>query len=291
MHGLFMNEKMSEIHDVNVNDDSTWLISLTTIPRRIHTTLPRAIASIKRSIALSNVRVKIIINVPLQYAKWQEESKHIAMPATIANDPDIIVHRCAQDYGPATKLFGAIDYIDANELKRITHVLTIDDDIEYTDPHFLTFFKNARSVHPNCAIPCASICLLHPPYQAFNGLKYNNVGFVDVPCGYKGVLYPIHMFNPNRFFMSREFIREFPEGIVHDDDAYFGIILSIMRIAVYVVKFEMEYREAIDPAGSAVACGTTKNRIINEGEIYSYAVEKKYLPNANKNDNKTRIHE
>ena len=44
----------------------------------------------------------------------------------------------------------------------------------------------------------------------------------------------------------------------------------------------MEYREAIDPAGSAVACGTTKNRIINEGEIYSYAVEKKYLPNANK---------
>ncbi len=279
MHGIFMNEKMTKI-----DDDDTWFISLTTIPRRIHTTLPVAIASIKRVIASSNVRVKIIISVPIQYTKWQEESKCIVMPAAIANDTDIIVYRCTRDYGPATKLFGAIEYMDANELKHITHVLTVDDDIEYTDPHFLTFFLNAKSRYPNYAIPCASICLLHPPYQAFNGLKYNNIGFVDVPCGYKGVLYPIHAFNSNRFFMSHEFINEFPRGIIHDDDAYFGIILSIMCISVYVVRSEMEYREVIDPDGSAVAYGTTTHRIVNEGEIYSYAVEKKYLPNFNKND-------
>jgi hypothetical protein len=253
-----------------------YLVSLTTIPRRFNTTLPVVIESIKKQ----TIRCKIIVNIPYKYLKWNNE---IIIPEYLLQDPDIIINRTNIDYGPATKLLGAIEYVDRMGLNDIIkYIVTVDDDIEYVDKQFIEYFVNVMDIYPNYVVPIASIKLVNHPYHCNDGLSYNNIGFVDAPCGYKGVLYPIHRFNMDRFFMKKKFIDTLPIGIVNDDDSYFGIIMGIMNIPIYVITNTMQYNEAVDSEGSAVQSNVSVNRMTNESTIYQDAVVKGYLPNKNK---------
>lgn len=253
-----------------------YLVSLTSIPRRFNTTLPKVIESIKRQ----TIRCKIIVNIPNKYLKWNND---IIIPDYLLNDSDIIVNRTSRDYGPATKLLGAIEYVDRMGLGDIIrYIVTIDDDIIYMDTKFIEYFLNVMKIYPNYIVPIASIRLVNHPYHCNDGLSYNNIGFVDAPCGYKGVMYPIYLFNSDRFFMKKDFVDTLPLGIMNDDDAYFGIIMGIMNIPLYVITSTMHYNEAIDIEGSAVQSNVNTCRKTNESNIYQDAVIKGYLPNKNK---------
>ncbi len=254
------------------------LVSVTTIPRRFHESLPAVIESIQRQ----SLRCKIIINIAGHYIKWPNEK--IAVPEHWAQDPDIHVHTATRDFGPATKLLGAIEFLAQNRTvkdidpEKITHVLTIDDDIVYSDPQFLQRFLDASLRYPKYAVPVKSITLSHPPYHHMNGLIYDQEGFVDAPRGFHGVLYPVREFAPDRFYMSPEFLETLPSEVFNDDDAYFGMILGIMNIPVFVVSNQMNASD-VGASASAVQEGVAKNRVTTEMELYQFAVRRGYLPN------------
>lgn len=254
------------------------VVSVTTIPRRFHQSLPAVIESIQRQ----SLRCKIIINIAAQYVKWPNEK--IVVPDHWAQDPDIHVHTTSRDFGPATKLLGAIEFLARNRVvkgidpEKVTHVVTIDDDIVYSDPQFLQRFLDASVRYPKYAIPVKSITLSHPPYHCRDGLTYDREGFVDAPRGYCGVLYPVREFAPDRFYMSPEFLQTLPAEVFNDDDAFFGMILGAMNIPVFVVDNQLDARE-VDAGASAVQEGVDKDRTTAEMELYQFAVRRGFLPN------------
>lgn len=254
------------------------LVSVTTIPRRFHQSLPKVIESIQGQ----SLRCKIIINIADHYVKWPSDK--ITVPEHWARDPDIHVHTASRDFGPATKLLGAIEFLAQNRVvkgihpEKITHVIAIDDDIVYSDPQFLQRFLDASVRYPKYAVPIRSITLSHPPFHSLNGLTYDKVGFVDAPRGFCGVLYPVREFAQDRFYMSPGFLETLPPEVFNDDDAYFGMILGMMNIPVFVVNNQLNTRE-VDAGASAVQEGVDNNRVTAEMELYQFAVRRGYLPN------------
>jgi len=255
------------------------LVSVTTIPRRFAQSLPAVIASIQRQTR----RVKIIVNIPDNYVKWPGSSVG-PIPEAWTHDPDILVYTTSRDYGPATKLLGAIEFLATGEERQgivpsqITHILTIDDDIVYTDTQFIQRFVDAIAQYPKYVLPIKSICLGCPPYHQARGLIYDREGFVDVPRGFHGVAYPLSELAPDRFYMSPEFIGTLIPEVFNDDDAFFGIILGIMNVPIFVTNFKLDAK-VVDDGKSAVQENVAKNRLTAEMEIYQFAVQKGYLPN------------
>ena len=254
------------------------LISVTSIPRRFHQSLPAVIQSIQRQ----SLRCKILINISDNYVKWPKE--RIVVPDHWIRDPDIHVHTASRDFGPATKLLGAIEFLSKNQTVKgidpgaITHVITIDDDIAYSDPKFLQRFLDASVLYPRYVIPVKSITLSHPPFRYLDGLTYDREGFVDVPRGFHGVLYPVREFAKDQFYMSRQFLETLPATVFNDDDAYFGMILGIMNIPIFVIDNHLDATE-VDAGGSAVQEKVARSRITAEMEIYQFAVQRGLLPN------------
>jgi len=255
------------------------LVSVTTIPRRFAQSLPAVIASIQRQ----TLRVKIIVNVSDNYVKWPGTSVG-PIPEAWTHDPDILVYTTSRDYGPATKLLGAIEFLAAGEERQgivpsqITHILTIDDDIDYTDTQFIQRFVDAIAKYPRYVLPIKSICLGCAPYHHCKGLIYDREGFVDVPRGFHGVAYPLSELAPDRFYMSPEFIGTLIPEVFNDDDAFFGIILGIMNVPIFVINHRLE-TGSVDAGESAVQENSSKNRMTAEMEIYQFAVQRGYLPN------------
>lgn len=241
------------------------LISLTSVPTRINVCLVETI----KTIINQSVKLKIIVNIPLKYKKWN--SVDIQIPEQILNDPNIIVNRTNTDYGPATKLLGAIEYLKTNHIETIKYIITMDDDVLYNDFYHIEKITNNIIKYPNYAIAIESINLNNPPYNSRNGLCYKNQGFVDVPGGYSGVLYPIFLFDYS--FLEEKFIKTLPEGIFNDDDAYFGIILNMMNIPLYVPRNSIEFELNIggfQNVESAVQANVNIDRVTNEMNILQY---------------------
>ena len=265
------NENQFNIFETN-ND---FIISLTSIPRRFTTSLPIVLKSIQKQ----SMKCKIILNIPHEYSKWDM----VELPDEIKNNKDIILNRTIIDYGPATKLLGAIDYINKMNLS-IKYVITIDDDIEYIDSDYFQNIKQTVAKYPDHVISIASINLSHYPYSYENGLSYDNLGYVDIPRGYCGVSYPIYLFKTSTY-LSREFFNTLPSGIFNEDDAYFGILMGILNIPIFVENNKKNIK-VIECAGMSGVCEkTTVDRITNEMNIIQFAVNKGYLPNKIRNQN------
>lgn len=246
------------------------VISLTSVPKRINVCLEETL----KSVLNQSVKLKIILNIPLKYKKWDTE---VTIPDAILNNPWVIVNR-SNDYGPATKLLGAIEYLKKNR-QNVKYIITIDDDILYRDFFHIEKLVNNIEKYPNYAIAIESIKLDHPPYNTRNGLSYRNRGFVDAPCGYSGVLYPIFLFD--EYFLSDKFIKTLPGGIYSDDDAYFGIMLNMMNIPLYVPENNVDFGLNLGFFGnvkSAVEENVDIDRITNEMNIYNFAVSNNLLP-------------
>tara|TARA_B100001964_G_C14207768_1_gene588979 strand:- start:177 stop:935 length:759 start_codon:yes stop_codon:yes gene_type:complete len=245
------------------------ILSLTSIPRRLNTSTLEVIGALKKQ----SVKCNILINIPIFYKKWGKP--HI--PDEIKNDDDIILWTPKQDYGSATKLIGALEYVQ--EHSEIDYIITVDDDLYYKDNDYVKYMISYSDKYPNFALTIGGIKLIKYPYRSGNGLKYGNKGFVDIPSGYLGVLYPVKPFIKNNIIFN--FFNKLPEGIFNDDDAYFGIILSIMRIPLLSIPKYPGLTKAQGAGKSAVQEKAKKHRKDNEMEIFQFAVSKGYLPNKN----------
>lgn len=248
-----------------------YIVSLTSIPRRLDKSIFITIKELKKQSMIS----KILINIPYKYKKWKEYNLDKDF---FKNDENVIIYRPSKDYGPATKLLGALEYI--KDKKHIKYIITVDDDIIFNNGKVIeTLIKNSEK-HKDCAFTFGGIKLVNYPYKYGNGLKYNNIGYVDVPSGYMGVLYPCDKLRINNKIFN--YMENLPDGIFNDDDAYFGIILSILKIPLISLKKISSIKLAKYCGGSAVSENTSKHRIINEMEIFQYAVKHNLLPNNSK---------
>ena len=255
--------------------NNEYLISLTSIPRRLNKTTIKMVDLLKKQ----NFKCKILINIPYSYKKWGD---YTLDENIFSNDDLVEIYRPSKDYGAATKLIGALEYIKKFENKTIKYVITVDDDIYYKNFDWIDRLVDNGKKYKNCAITFGGIKLVKYPYKHKDGLKYKNVGSVDCPAGFKGVLYPISKFRENDIIYS--FMNTLPDGIFNDDDAYFGIILSLMDIELVAISQGRGGTESITDTGpSGVEENADNPRIINEMLIYQYAVKNELLPNKNKN--------
>jgi len=248
------------------------IISMTSIPRRFNTCLPGVIESLKRQSA----KYTIVLNIPTEYVKWKGE---VNIPDWITNDAAITVFRPKKDYGPATKLLGALEYIETRP--GIKNIITVDDDIEFLYENHIERIVDLSSKRPGEVLTHSGLRLAHPPYRFRNGLDNDNYTcYVDVPAGFFGVLYPVNRLLENTLLFTDEFISTLPSGVFHDDETFMAIVCGIAEIPIYSFKGEhaVMVRQTYD-GGSAIAEQMGKDRTDNETELYQFAVSKGYLPN------------
>lgn len=251
---------------------SNFLISLTSIPRRLDGSLLEVLATLKKQ----SLKCDILVNIPKAYRKWGPVQ---LIPSVLRNLEDVVVFSPSVDYGPATKLLGALEYIQ--DRPEITHVITVDDDMLIDDPKHLAYLAKYSEILPDCAITFGGIKLEKFPFRHGDGLTYERkFSFVDAPAGYKGVLYPMQRLRNSR--VPFEFSNNLPPGVFNDDDAYFGIVLSTLNIPLFAIPKRprgSEIKSSPMEGGSAVVELAQKERTQNEMEIFQFAVSHGYFPN------------
>src|ERR1700761_1919021 len=118
------------------------LISLTSIPRRFDGALMEILARLKRQ----HLKCEILLNIPRLYRKWGA----VPVPSDLAKMEGVTVFSPTRDYGPGTKLLGALEYIQGRP--DITHVITVDDDIVIEDEGHLQYLAAHAGVLPDFAV-------------------------------------------------------------------------------------------------------------------------------------------
>ena len=243
------------------------IISMTVVPGRSHI-FERVIDSVSR-------QASVVICVPRVYKKWPDKTVHI--PRRIREHPNITVYQTSEDFGPATKLLGALEFV-RSQSTGIDTIITVDDDVVY-HRRLVSHLMTQHRSHPDTVITQQGISLVKHPFRFGNGLEYGKLGYVDCPRGYLGVLYPMSAFLSDTVFTLRH---DLPDGVFHDDDAYFGIVLGAVSYPILSVTPLNSHAITIE---SAVNKKTTQHRVLNEMNLFQHAVKHGYLPNRHTNIN------
>lgn len=175
------------IPDLDIDALRDWLgttkvvVSLSTIPSRAPM-LRRAIASIMAQRFLPD---EILLCLPLFSTREQT-------PYVVPEDLPPLVRVCrTEDYGPLTKLLGALE----QDLPDDTIIITVDDDIEY-EPHVLEKLVHQSLAYPGAAVGFSGWNAERLMYENEFDLIYEEVGALDesprrcnVLEGYRGAAY------------------------------------------------------------------------------------------------------
>ena len=270
---LFVLFLSTEHTPVTQTNPQNVMISMTTTPNRQGNMIAEVLDTLVG-------QAHVLICVPATYKKWPDRT--VALPPHFYNHPRITIFEPLQDYGPATKLLGALEFLNRypQETSHIKSIITADDDQLYSSlmvNHLLTYSET----FPESVITQKGISLDHYPYKSENGLHYGRIGRVDCPRGYMGVLYPVSIAKSPEFFdMVDGLPKALRSQIFSDDDAYFGAVLGRIGCPIESVQSLDIYSF---PVESEVGAGQTrKSRIQNEMEIYQELVQKKILPNPRK---------
>jgi glycosyltransferase involved in cell wall biosynthesis len=257
------------------------LLSVTSVPQRFDNSLREVVSK------LQETGETVVVCLPTHYRKWGRAPT----PDYLTNYSNIVLFQPSKDYGPATKLLGALEYIHGAK-DTFDAIVTLDDDLYYADTSAaITYLKQQSLQRPGCVITIGGLKLGHFPYRPKNGVYGNNVGYVDAVAGFRGVYYPLDKIKHDRRIF--DFVSEFPEGIFNDDDAYFGICLSRMEVPIFAVKPPKRNSDRVavtlvsaqGAGGSAVQEKAEMNRIDNAMRIFQFAVSKGWLPSRMAMDN------
>lgn len=118
-----------------------YVISLSTIPPRFH-----LLAATLKTLVRQTVKPQdIIVNIPLSYRRFPD------WDGTLPDVPDgVTIHRCADDFGPATKLLPTLTMFRDQDID----ILFCDDDMDYR-PEWAGWFLKQRARRPEA---CISLC-------------------------------------------------------------------------------------------------------------------------------------
>ena len=106
-------------------------VSMTTIPSRFNTVYKTIDSLIQQTYAPE----KIILNIPVQYG-FRFKNEVIAqsdidlLEERYKSTGKLLIHKVSEDYGPGTKLLGALDI---QEISDNSYIVVVDDDVIYND--------------------------------------------------------------------------------------------------------------------------------------------------------------
>jgi len=253
-----MSRTMQPIRPENV------IVSLTSVPKRFSSTLPAVLAATRQQ----SVVLRTIVSLPHCYRKWG------AAPPFDTAQTNVEVFRPSQDYGPATKLLGGLEYAAAHP--EISHIITVDDDGVPGSNRIFEYLIACAEITGG-AVTAGGIRLKRPPYlRSGDGLSYRSrFGRTHIPSGYRCVIYPVAPLLQSDF--PFRLMAEMPPGTFNDDDAYFGCLLGALSIGLVGVPAARP-RNLEGDGGSAVVEGALVHRIENQAEIFRYGVARGHLP-------------
>lgn len=190
------------------------IISLTTIPSRIHHIFPTL-----NSLLLQNRSAdKIYLNIPEESIR---EKRPYSIPTSIAKNPRITINRNKTDHGPVTKLLPTLELEKDPE----TIIITVDDDIIYPRDMVETLIKYHDRL-PEASIGFRSWNI--PPSGRGHKTRIRYAGQIEKPVtvdileGMSGVLYLRKQFADD-FFAAEDLPKE-------------GFYVDDVRISGYLEK-------------------------------------------------------
>ena len=243
-----------------------YIVSLTSVPTRFKNELPKVLKHIK-----DNSEVDIVLSIPKEYRKaWSwidSDIEHLKELVTI-NIVD-------EDWGPATKLLGGIDWVKKNDLD-VDGIITLDDDIIFTDFNLqLENLLKTATEKPNTVITTGGLKLKHgKPSGVYNQQ-------CDAVAGFMGVFYPKNFWKTDLPFTL---LKELSDGFYSEDDAYFGAVAYKSKINIWSTDKKVTWK-ALTPI-SAVTVDLEGDRVDREIKLYKELIEKKMI-----NDNIVKIKE
>lgn len=183
---------------------------------------------------------KIYVTIPIKAKRLNKLYPDI--PKKISNIATII--RIKTDYGPLTKLYGALYH----ETNPDTIIISLDDDCTY-DKCLISYLVNLHEKNNNVAI-CGTGCLLKNGVlfasyhtnsrtnNSFTGFNIPNNGrYIDLIHGYAGVLYKRSFF-PNKEYLYKKLFK-YPlldSNVFCHDDIIISGYLNKNNIKMIVYK-------------------------------------------------------
>lgn len=235
-------EKMSSNQNI--------IISMTTSPTRID-----KIEHILETFNNQTVKpTKLILNLPFVFKRTQQTFDNI--PSFISKYSFVDINRC-EDIGPCTKIIPTVELFN-NQPETI--IISIDDDIAYTNTFIETFLEYSNK-NPNAVITGQSF--LRIP-------KSNQAKLVE---GYSGVLYK-QKFLKN---FDIEQLKQYPKVCYFADDFILSNYLLKNKIPIVVIgdldkiasNIYLDYGSKND-ALKAGADGYTIDNMDNYKKCYEY---------------------
>lgn len=237
--------------DIKENDNVT--VSLTSHGRRVEQYAAYAIYSILTQKILPN---RIVLNINRE--KWTEDSlPDLIKKLQIAG---LEVNLC-EDVGPHTKLLPALEKYPDDV------IITIDDDIFYGPDTLRILLAEYRHSDSKTVICLGSMnikrdedghLLSYSEWTDTNATHNAEVGLYS-PMGFRGVLYPPHIFSEEIF--NREVYGKYcPKA----DDIWFTVMEIIDKIAVKPIEHKDAISDDLDHRNEYVSQNSDALHFLND---------------------------
>lgn len=199
--------------------DQDVIISMTTTPYRINQLTEPLECLSQQSIAIR----QIYISVPHVFKRDQSV---YTIPSWLHNYPNVTILR-TEDYGPATKLLGALKNAP---LKKNTIIVTVDDDTCYP-PHAILQLAVRAKRNPAVAIGISGAELDFNKNKSGGIIKImRDHAQVSILEGFAGVAYRANFFDASIYD-----IIDAPSFCYNSDDLYISFHLAKNNIARQVI--------------------------------------------------------
>ena len=178
---------------------SNFCVTLTTIPSRLKN-LEITIKSINKQTLKPN---KIFLNIPYKYKRFPKSSINEKDLENIKKLENVEITRC-EDFGPSTKLMGALD-----KIKNYDCVIIVDDDHEYNELMCEIFIEEFKKKRLNYSFYLNKIFNIKMA-QCADGFLINTKYLDKIEAFYE------------RFVIKNK-------NMFYDDDLWFAIYLQLVK--------------------------------------------------------------
>ena len=184
-------------------------VTLTTIPSRLKN-LEITIKSLNKQTLKPN---KIFLNIPYKYKRFPESSINEKDLENIKKLENVEITRC-EDFGPSTKLMGALD-----KIKNYDCVIIVDDDHEYNELMCEIFIEEFKIKRLNYSFYLNKIFNIKMA-QCADGFLINTKYLDKIESFYE------------RFVIKNK-------NIFYDDDLWFSIYLQLVKKTQIIKTLEI----------------------------------------------------
>lgn len=228
--------------------NETVVVSFSTTPHRIKDIRPTI-----QSIFDQNYKPsKIYISIPYVFKR---DNISYVIPEWIENDKRLTILR-SEDYGPATKLLGALKNVN---LPENAIIITFDDDIPYPKNTILQLAYKAFQ-NPDSAIGLSGANPIYDKQGKLSNEKPDGIDGVHIPDakvsilqGFAGIAYRRSFFDDTIYNITQA-----PRECINSDDLYLSFYLAkhnIQRIVLinkYISKHKINFMQEIGYGGDAL---------------------------------------